>query len=518
VSSAAIPLLAVGCTPAPLHPFAATVEIVQPSPLAPYARLVVLSFDRDVTVAGTATDGRHTLEITAGPFGQDHDISSEGPTLGIPLVGLYADARWVVALTATDEAGREQPLPPVVFQTAPLPELFPRLELRVAEASPAPTLLPLDGSDLATWLVVVDGGGEVAWLLDGERGELREAHPSRDGSGVQLLQDDELVEIDWLGRERRRLSALAGAAGVEVAEAERFHHEFQESSRGTWLTLDKVGVRFEAFPVSYETPLARVPALVQGDRLLELDPDDGAVLRTWSAAEHLDPLRIGWDSLERQSRGYDWLHANAIAEAAGGWIVSLRHQDAVVRVDEETGEVRWILANPDNWTLRFQDRLLAPVGDLAWAYHQHGAQWRAAADGREQVLVLDNGNGRSSPWTDQPYVADADNASRVVAYEVDPETRTVTEVFSAAPEPPVFAPLMGDADWLDGGDVLATFASVAYEGHEPPRAQGRSGMARVVQFSPDGRVVWDLDVWGALGEPGWRVYRAERLEDWLGAR
>jgi arylsulfate sulfotransferase len=87
----------------------------------------------------------------------------------------------------------------------------------------------------------------------------------------------------------------------------------------------------------------------------------------------------------------DWLHANSAQVANDGSILmSLRHQDWVIKVDYNngtgTGNILWRLGLDGDFTI---------VGDpndpYPWFSHQHDAEWQFNTD---YVALFDNGNTR----------------------------------------------------------------------------------------------------------------------------
>jgi hypothetical protein len=495
-----------GCAPEPVRQVGPSV--VQPSPLAPFARLVHWELDRDVTVTLEASDGVHERSVVAGP----------GRVFDLPLIGLYPDREWTVRLEAAGDGVDVRP-DPISFATGPLPGPFPEVSVRVPSDDPGLTLVSLTAVPTATWLVAFDAAGEVAWLYDAHMTPVYEAHPfeSADGGGVRMLHGSELAEIDWLGRDRRRLKGALTApwepAATPVTDALAFTHELAEGPDGHWVVADKEARRIPGYPTSYEDPDDREDQLVAGDVLEEIDPDTATIVRRWSLFDHLDPRRIGYGALDPTPGGADWSHVNSVSVRGDEWLGSARHQDAVFLVDGQ-GELDWILANPDNWPDELRPKLPTPVGEpFEWFWHQHAAKW---LDG-DRVTMFDNGNFRSSPWTGAPQVDNASNRSRVVEYSVDRAARTVRQDWSFELDPPVFSGAMGDADELPDGRVLATYAYVLYEGGVPNHDLGRqTPSVRVVEFDPaTSEVTWDLDLWAGLRDPrlesGWWAFRAERF-------
>src|SRR5262249_30886121 len=153
---------------------------------------------------------------------------------------------------------------PISFRTTPSPVPLPRIELRVNEpdeVEPGPTLISLTDTDVSSWLVAVDGDGQIQWLFDSAPSPIAQAHPvsGPDGSGVRMLRDDVLEEIDWLGNVNRRLRPGVvfpwdREQTTTVQDGLLFTHEFTETGDGDWVTIDTEVRQIDDFPSSYLNP------------------------------------------------------------------------------------------------------------------------------------------------------------------------------------------------------------------------------------------------------------------------
>ena len=95
--------------------------------------------------------------------------------------------------------------------------------------------------------------------------------------------------------------------------------------------------------------------------MAEMNPRTGELLWSWWAKDHLDPMRISYGSLDDywELRGFtgalDWTHGNGATYNSrdDSVIISLRHMAALLKVDRASGDIRWILGEPDDWCCRF---------------------------------------------------------------------------------------------------------------------------------------------------------------------
>lgn len=145
----------------------------------------------------------------------------------------------------------------------------------------------------------------------------------------------------------------------------------------------------------------------------------------------------------------DWLHINQsyINTTNNVLVSSGRHQSAIFGVDVDSGQLRFIMADHEDWASDFEEYLLTPVDesgnplfdfstqdgiDLAnsnfWTWGQHNiVEIPNAEIGILEFLVFDNGNYRSRD--DARSLLPKDNFSRVVKFRIDLNTMTVTRSY-----------------------------------------------------------------------------------------
>ena len=452
-------------------------------------------------------------------------------------LGLQSDQTYQIVLVATDRAGNEVKSSPHDMTTPALPSDFPPVEAVQSEPDrmePGVTLFSVfrrteddPGNDFGL-ILAVNGAGEVVWYY---RSDERITDVRRLQNGNLLYtggaKRDRMYEIDMFGHMVRQWHA-AGVGGdappgsIPVA-TDTLHHEVYEMPSGNFLALSTEFRQLKDYPSSETDPTApRETANVVGDVIVEFTPE-GRTVRQWKLFDLLDPYRIGYDSLGTgfwqatygevvEGDVRDWLHGNAIIYDAqdDAAIVSLRHGDAVVKVDLSTGELRWILGTPEGWRDPQRDRLLEPLGDLEWTFHQHAPMLTPAGT----LLLYDNGNYRVRPYDEKP--PPSEHYSRVVEYAIDEEARTVSQVwaYGGPGEDSFFSNVGSDADWLaTTGNVLVTHAGLTADpAGTPDDTSDDVSWARIVEVTHTTPVEVLLDLVIREGpEVGWRVYRAERL-------
>ncbi len=372
-------------------------------------------------------------------------------------------------------------------------------------------------------LVVVDGRGALRWLFCAPK-KITDARLLPNGQILCLVGKDEAWQIDLAGQPVRRWHAAgllddAPPESVPVA-CDTFHHELLPLSDSCWTVLSTELVRLD-YPTSEIDPASpRIPTWVVGDSIVEFNPTTGAVLRRWSLLELLDPQRLGYLSLSGLYNGAygrrtaDWSHGNALLFDArdDSYIVSLRHQDALVKLSRQSGQLRWILGDPQGWQEPWQELLLEAPDDFLWPFHQHAPSF--GPDG--QLLLFDNGNFRALPF-DPPKQA-TESFSRAVLLDIDENAGRVAQTWSYRGSAPFYSPWLGDADWLpERGSVLITDGGRTLDAEGTPSNDVRAGhhFGRILEVAfPTGALLFELQV----GDPRpdttrWAVYRAEAVGD-----
>lgn len=378
----------------------------------------------------------------------------------MPVLGLYPETDYSIFIEL-DPAGSGGGLTtePITFRTPELPSDFPEIELLVAKPhlmEPGYLVLGRFGrapGESVGYSIILDQAGRVVWFSP-EGSNTPNMKPNRN---LVFMNGFGVFEMSLTG-EKKRLAVLEDP-GFQP------HHEFSESTRGTYLTLTRERLPVAGYPTSVIDPAApRVTAEIEDNPVVEYDLD-GRILHRWRLSDILDPTRVGYMSLgvtDRYTGGLDWAHANSVFHDPSDdtFIVSVRHQDAVIKIRRTTGELVWILGTHDNWRAPWSDYLLAPVGDdFEWQYHQHAAY----LTDRGTIMLFDNGNFRATPFDGTTPVPPHKSYSRAVEYEVDESTMTVRQVweYGANTAERLYSTMVSEAEPLPVTDnVLVTFGAV----------------------------------------------------------
>ena len=502
-----------------------------PNQTTPLVRLVEFTTDAPAVATLRLTDGARQWTV-AGPDEARTDHA-------VPIVGLYPARSHTAVIDLRGSSGGDRANAATAsFDVPPLPDDFPPMETRVStpdRMEPGWTMFTVlkwtdTGQDLSRGLLVaVDPSGEVVWYF---RPPFGISDCDLTARNTVLCQGwRHVVEVDMLGNRLATWRSVGLSTGHGVAngidppetvpvQTDMFHHEIIERPSGDFFVLATELRQYDDYPTDERQPrVGRETGNVVGDVIVQFDRA-GATSREWKLFDILDPYRIGYDGL----RGYydqdyapvgptrDWSHANALFHDTrdDSFVVSVRNQDAIIKIGRESGELIWILGDPAGWGERWQPYLLQPEGDLLWPYHQHGSKITPHGT----LLLFDNGNFKAIPPARG--IDASDNYSRAVEYAIDEAAMTVRQVWAyGGPDDRFFATFLGDADWMhDTGNVLVTDGGrVVDEDGVPTQAVpiGRK-FGRIVEVTHTDPAETVFELFVDTGEfPGWSIYRAQRV-------
>ncbi len=517
---------------------------MDPNGKTPLAGVIHLNTDMPARVTLAVSDGKESRTIEFADFKTDFSL---------PLLGLKPDKTYTIELSLTDRNNQELTVAPALqTATAPLPDDFPEIRVLVSKPGlmePGYTLMSkfiraggnreitLGGfgtgitkqtlSDWACWAIswamecessaaraytiIVDDRGDVVWYSP------LGAEPNYQLEDGTLLYRDgsDVFDVDMLGNEMRRVTLEDPGKGLT--------HDMFPTTDQTYLSITVQQATIQNFPTSDTDPHAkRTTAEVEDNPIVEFDRE-GRLLHIWPLVDLLDTTRIGYNSLTKRPidynpLGYDWAHANAVINDPrdDSIIISLRHQDAVVKFSRSTGHLKWILGPHANWSPKFQPFLLNPIGEpFEWPYHQHAPTITPSGT----ILLFDNGNFRASPFDGNAKIPNGKNYSRAVEYAIDERNMEVRQVWEYGKNIPklLYAGHIGDANSMKTtGNVLITFGGTSFTGSERNSDLGLGEVStRIIEVTHDIPAVEVFDILVYDPEPDARlqVYRSERIPD-----
>ena len=518
--------------PAETGPTIASASLVgNPNPSVPLAAIMRVTTDSPTRLTLNIDDGERRWSVTPS---DEMTTSHE-----VPVLGLRAGRAHTVTATLEGANGHSAETSAQTFETPPLPDAFPTPVITARDPSriqPGVTIFNVNGrwdadgnSTPANFspAIIVDDEGEIIWYYLPGVHRVHDIRRLRNGNLVYEVWPgtEGMIEIDMLGNIQRRWhftgTAKDPAPGSIPVETDTFHHDFVELPNGNFLLMSSEHRVIEDWYTSETDPDApRAPANVIGDLIVEFTPE-GEIVNEWSLFDILDPYRIGYNSLREDFWAnhydgvvdgivHDWTHGNAIIyeEEDNAFVMSVPYQDAVIKVSMDTGELVWILGNPDNWNEPWSEKLLTPVGDVGWSYKHHAISHTENGT----YLLYDNGAARTSPFDEK--MALADSYSRAVEYSVNEGTMEVSQPWVYGPDQERFyGRYLGDVDWHPETDTILINVGGAETNADgvnvPPRQAQRWARFMEVTHTDPPEKVWEMRV--QQDDSNWSVYRADRL-------
>lgn len=479
VATAALLVPVASCGAGAVDSAPLSVELV-PGPI-PYAVEAVLHVADPASVASVAFTVRSRsgcrcrdvhVEYARSYLDRTGAIDAGDRTVRIAVFGLYADHANEVTIQVDSLSGAAGALHCTV-QTGPAPEgLLPTLAVLEADEDLDLSYMLLQGFGPPA---VVDVDGEVRWRAPQVGEPLFPRVQTSDGLVAGSLFSNAIYRIDWLGRFES--SSLSDPRCVLS------HHNIERGKTGLLNT------------VTFQDGSEVHPQSV----LVEMT-EEGSVTRLWDFDEIFrDRIECcGEDPAPLVRNGVDWFHMNsAVYDASDDGILASSRENFVVKVDYETGAIRWLLGNPDKrWYVDFPASLrpLAltvlgepPVGQHALSVSPDGGHLMLFDNGMGNLVLEDAGDSRTF--------------SRVVVYAVDEEALTAEEVLDLDFDRSLYAPFCSSAYWTETGDVLVVFMGPV---NQPA--------TRFLVVDVTGRVLFDAEIEAA--QSGF-AYSAEeiRLDD-----
>ncbi|MEG0387584.1 MAG: aryl-sulfate sulfotransferase [Niameybacter sp.] len=367
---------------------------LNPYHIAPLTAVVLFATTEEVagrvTVKGKEAAGDMSFEF---PKAKEHVVQ---------VLGLYENyANQVVVeledgstttLTIQTEAASEKVKAPTLINTTP--EYLGNNVIFVSPTSPAMT-------------AAYDYKGDVRWYITLNLAfDLKRAKNGRLLVGTNRLvappyHTTGLYEIGMIGKIYKEYRLPSG-----------YHHDHFEMEDGNLLILTQ------------DLPTGTVE-----DMCVLVDRKTGMILKTWDYKKVLPQDMAGSGSQD----AHDWFHNNAVwyDKKTNSLTLSGRHQDAVINLDYETGDLNWIIGDPEGWPQEMVDKyFFTPVGDGAfdWQYEQHACVVLPDGD----IMMFDNGHFRAKKK--ENYVPADQNFSRGVRFHINTEDMTIEQVWQYGKE------------------------------------------------------------------------------------
>lgn len=416
--------------------------ILNPYGNSPLTALILFETEQELDVKVTIT-GKDKLTTYTHTFSKTKEHY-------LPIYGLYADSNNKIII----ECGNNKK--EIYIQTEKLPENMILPTSIKANKSKLTNDLYFYTPSSSGYTVAYDVNGEVRWYLT----NYALWKIDRLQNGHLLVSTERLInnpyymtglyEIDLLGKIYTEFSLEGG-----------YHHDYYEMENGNLLVASD----------DFNNEDGTVE-----DYIVELDRTTGKVIKTFDLKKVLNME----DGQSENYTSYDWFHNNSVwyDKKTDSITLSGRHQDAVINISYQTGELNWIIGDSTNWSSEYQKYFFTPVGNnFEWQWSQHAAM--ITPEG--YVFLFDNGNNKSK--NKDEYVDASNSYSRGVMYKIDTEKMTIEQVFEYGKErgSSFYSPYISDVDYLDKNHYIIHSGGIVYvDGKNSNQPAGFSKGAKLV--------------------------------------
>ncbi len=229
------------------------------------------------------------------------------------------------------------------------PVLRNAISIKKYEKTPVPFLMSTGGYSGTNY--AFDSNGNIRWYLT------TPVHPY----GVHVLSNGHLLVPD----KRMRRPNYGNAHSVIAYEMDFlgriYRNIYHQSGFHHWaVSREDNGNLLIATSSRYDTYME--------NSVDEMDKDTGKIIRTINANNIFDSTYV---------TRYDWAHINAFEYIPGedAIIASYRNIHTIAKIDLNTQEIIWLLANPDFYKGTEQEaKVLAPAPGVKWFFQQHGVK------------------------------------------------------------------------------------------------------------------------------------------------
>ena len=416
--------------------------ILNPYGNSPLTALVLFETEQELDVKVTIT-GKDKLTTYTHTFSKTKEHY-------LPIYGLYADSNNKIII----ECGNNKK--EIYIQTEKLPENMIIPTSIKANKSKLTNDLYFYTPSSSGYTVAYDVNGDIRWYLT----NYALWKIDRLQNGHLLVSTERLInnpyymtglyEIDLLGKIYTEFSLEGG-----------YHHDYYEMENGNLLVASD----------DFNNEDGTVE-----DYIVELDRTTGKIIKTFDLKKVLNME----DGQSENYTSYDWFHNNSVwyDKKTDSITLSGRHQDAVINISYQTGELNWIIGDSTNWSSEYQKYFFTPVGDnFEWQWSQHAAM--ITPEG--YVFLFDNGNNKSK--NKDEYVDASNSYSRGVMYKIDTEKMTIEQVFEYGKEKgsSFYSPYISDVDYLDKNHYIIHSGGIVYvDGKNSNQPAGFSKGAKLV--------------------------------------
>lgn len=339
----------------------------------------------------------------------------------LPIYGLYADRDNLVTIEYEENGTKISK--DLTIKTGALPDNMVRPIDITSDKNKLTNDLYFFTPSSQGYTMAYDVNGNVRWYLTNnalwkidrlDNGHLLISTERRVNSPYYMTG---LYEMDLMGKIYAEFDLPGG-----------YHHDYYEMPDGNLLVASN---DFTSGDGTVE------------DVIVELDRQTGDIVRQFDLKNILDTD----DGKSENWSSYDWFHNNSVwyDQTTNTVILSGRHKDAVIGLDYNSGDLKWIIGDPTNWDEEYQQYFFTPIGsNFEWQWSQHAAM--VTPEG--YIFILDNGNNKSK--NADSYVPASQSYTRGVMYKIDTNNMTIEQVWQYGKErgSEFYSPYISDVDYL----------------------------------------------------------------------
>ena len=431
--------------------------IVNPYEISPLTALVIFETNEEVspTITVVGKDEHSTFTHTFDANTVHY----------LPIYGLYADTSNEVVISYGDVEKRLE------IKTEALPDDFIMPTSVEAQKSMLDNELYFFTPSSSGYTCAYDVNGDVRWYLT--INALWEIN--RLSNGHLMVSTERLVNSPYYMSGLYEMDLL-GKIYTEISLEGGYHHDYFELPSGNLLVASN----------DFNNDDGTVE-----DYIVEVNRNTGNIVKTWDLKDILNME----DGKSENWTEYDWFHNNSVwyDEATNSITLSGRHQDAVINIDYDTGELNWIIGDPTNWSEEYQKYFFTPVGDdFEWQWSQHAAM--ITPEG--YVFVLDNGNNKSK--IESEYVPAEDSYTRGVMYKIDTDAMTIEQIweYGKTRGSEFYSPYISDVDYIEQDHYIVHSGGIVYvdgkNSNEPAGLGGADALVSDTVELLDDEVIFEL--------------------------
>lgn len=400
----------------------------------------------------------------------------------LPIYGLYADRDNLVTIEYEENGTKISK--DLTIKTGALPDNMVRPIDITSDKNKLTNDLYFFTPSSQGYTMAYDVNGNVRWYLTNnalwkidrlDNGHLLISTERRVNSPYYMTG---LYEMDLMGKIYAEFDLPGG-----------YHHDYYEMPDGNLLVASN---DFTSGDGTVE------------DVIVELDRQTGDIVRQFDLKNILDTD----DGKSENWSSYDWFHNNSVwyDQTTNTVILSGRHKDAVIGLDYNSGDLKWIIGDPTNWDEEYQQYFFTPIGsNFEWQWSQHAAM--VTPEG--YIFILDNGNNKSK--NADSYVPASQSYTRGVMYKIDTDNMTIEQVWQYGKErgSEFYSPYISDVDYLgENHYIVHSGGIVSVDGQPSNQPAGLS--AGNIQLTSDTVELLDDEVIFEIKLPT-NNYRVEKM-------